>query len=420
MIQSRYQNRHRQRGGFTLIEVLVVIAIIAMLAALLIPAVQQAREASRRTQCLNNLKQIVLAMHSYDGAFRVFPAGYLDPGIGWAQSLNLPEPFVVKTHWNQRKLEDSGWVDKHIIEQTVVSQWLMPPNWGWHALILPHLGEGSVNVNFAEPKFGPLTDTFHSTVYQSYDPPPRPGTGPPPSPLVPASSNEQYIRTTIPVYVCPSGANFPLRRPGIGMSQGWGYATYRGCMGSYHNAGPPFEVIPPPDREFPPNYIYPVDAKSPNGMLYRNSAVRIQDVSDGTSNTIMLGDSFFGYWADGFSCCTRVGGDVFAYNRAKKNYDFEFYKGSFHPGIWDTAWWIKNKNPEFVISQTPTITTQFFSFGGQHTGELACFAFVDGSAKAVSKKIDRFAFRAYASRDGSLRNYFQGVNDTNLENIADN
>ena len=56
---------HRPRSGFTLIELLVVIAIIAVLIALLLPAVQAAREAARRAQCVNNLKQIGLAMHNY-------------------------------------------------------------------------------------------------------------------------------------------------------------------------------------------------------------------------------------------------------------------------------------------------------------------------------------------------------------------
>ncbi len=103
----RRDSPRRPAHGFTLVELLVVIAIIGILIALLLPAVQSAREAARRMQCTNNLKQMGLALHSYHGAFRCFPIGsrsgtiasYNTYGTNWRTALL---PFM-----EQKPLYDS-------------------------------------------------------------------------------------------------------------------------------------------------------------------------------------------------------------------------------------------------------------------------------------------------------------------------
>ena len=84
------RNRNRVRLGFTLVELLVVIAIIGILVALLLPAINAAREAARRTGCTNNMRQWGIALHGYHDAQNSLPEGCMDPsGWGW-RALSLP------------------------------------------------------------------------------------------------------------------------------------------------------------------------------------------------------------------------------------------------------------------------------------------------------------------------------------------
>jgi prepilin-type N-terminal cleavage/methylation domain-containing protein/prepilin-type processing-associated H-X9-DG protein len=100
----------RFRSAFNLIELLVVIAILGILMALLVPAVQKVREQASMTQCRNNLKQIGIALHAYEGRMKKFPAGYVDKN---------PDP-------NSDASSDVG------------------PGWGWAAYLLNDLDQGDV------------------------------------------------------------------------------------------------------------------------------------------------------------------------------------------------------------------------------------------------------------------------------------
>lgn len=107
----------KYRRGFTLVELLVVIAIIGVLVALLLPAVQMAREAARRTQCQNNLKQLALAFHNFETSRTEFPLAYTNQSL---PGKNNWAPFVLPY------LEQKNLVDGY--DLTV--DWWVPPNRG--------------------------------------------------------------------------------------------------------------------------------------------------------------------------------------------------------------------------------------------------------------------------------------------------
>ncbi len=208
--------RSTNERGFTLIELLVVISIIAVLIALLLPAVQAAREAARRVQCVNNLKQMGLALQNYHDALGTFPMGYAARG---------------------RFLDGQS--------DTV-------PGWGWATMILSQIEQGPLlnSVNF---RLG-----------------------------VDAPENSTVVTTSLTSYLCPSDLTngpFPILDSHGNRLTTLTPSSYAACVGNDQTdsaTGLNFDGLG-------------------NGMMYRNSAIRIAHVTDGTSQTIVVGERA---WAD--------------------------------------------------------------------------------------------------------------------------
>jgi prepilin-type N-terminal cleavage/methylation domain-containing protein len=129
-----HHKRSRSGRGFTLVELLVVIAIIGILVALLLPAVQAARESGRRTQCKNNMKQIGIAMHNYHDSLKIFPPGFVsnNPGVpnstSWCRSGGVqraPWTVLILPFMEQENLYNQ--FDFNVPFQATSNQ-MTPPN----------------------------------------------------------------------------------------------------------------------------------------------------------------------------------------------------------------------------------------------------------------------------------------------------
>ncbi|MEW4563323.1 DUF1559 domain-containing protein [Bremerella sp. JC770] len=215
------------RKGFTLVELLVVIAIIGVLIALLLPAVQQAREAARRMQCQNNLKQIGLALHNYHGTFNRLPLG--NNGIVNAAGT---------------KYNGHGWT--------------------WQAAILPFLEQG--------PLFDAVSgdDGYGTEAGGS-------GSGKP----------TIVLETTVQVFWCPSQPGDVIKGPQK-YGDGDQPSNYNGNMGTrIGNGGDNCTDGLSTLEEMQTD---PWGCMNGNGVFFVDSKIRFEDVIDGLSSTIFVSE----------------------------------------------------------------------------------------------------------------------------------
>ncbi len=158
--------RGKKRNGFTLVELLVVIAIIGILVALLLPAIQAAREAARRAECQSNLKQIGVALHNFEGAYRAYPASYEGvPGSAgnWSAHVLLL-PYLEQGSMYEAVELDKGCTDIYIGGIRLSSH-----------RIGPYLCPDEINDkvrydNNGQPKHWPLSYGYNAGTWFVWDP----------------------------------------------------------------------------------------------------------------------------------------------------------------------------------------------------------------------------------------------------------
>jgi prepilin-type N-terminal cleavage/methylation domain-containing protein/prepilin-type processing-associated H-X9-DG protein len=255
-------------GGFTLVELLVVIAIIGVLVALLLPAVQAAREAARRSQCINNVKQLALACITYHDAKKTFP-----PALTYSDK-------ALKARGNTPTPDGMNGVDGNPYHG---------PNWG--IMILPYIEQQSLYSRFDLKEY------------------------------ISADVNREPRGYALQTMLCPTDATFntqPFGVPGPMGGDNWARGNY-GANSSLSHMKNGNVAYSPTQTE--PAWIWFgtsswADLSWTRGVMGGNTSLSIKQITDGTSNTVLLtelraglapGDRR-GIWAMGMAGASSVWG----------------------------------------------------------------------------------------------------------------
>lgn len=327
------------RTGFTLVELLVVIAIIGILVGLLLPAVQSAREAARRMQCSNNLKQLGLAVHNFESANKRFPPGYLGAGtttvFRWTGGEFGDQNIGLLTHLFP------------YMEQTALYAYIPT---------VRNLGPSNMPRSSTDVRFAPWWED------DDFDP-------------SDIDTLWDYANYRIPGLVCPSDSGESASKGKILVLHNYG--SGRSGTVTWGWFGPPWD-----DHFGTTNYVGCGGAMGDTestwnrlrGVFFNRSKSTFGSISDGTSNTLLFGEVTGGYKYDD--------------NDTRLEREFSFH---WTTGYMPTAWGIGGARPE-----TP------YRYASKHAGGTINFALGDGSIHAVSTSIDNSLYRNLSgASDGS-------------------